>query len=209
METFLENYKNIFESDLIDEMAQVGIFKKVAKGQLVLDVGEYIKYMPLIVSGAIKVMREDEEGEELLLYFLEVGDTCAMTISCCLGQKKSEITAIAETDSSLVMIPVKYMSIWMSKYQSWQNFILESYNERISELLEAVDTIAFLKMDERIYKYLKDKAMVNRNDLVEVTHQQIANDLHTSRVVVSRLLKSLEKQNIIELQRNCIKVLKL
>lgn len=209
MNTFIENYNYLFEEELLDEILQVGVFKEVSKDDPILGIGEHVKFMPLIISGAIKVLREDEEGEELLLYFLEVGDTCAMTLTCCMGQKKSEIIAVAETNASIMMIPVKFMSLWMAKYKSWQNFILQSYNNRLVELLEAIDTIAFLKMDERIYKYLKDKAMVNHNDLVTVTHQQIANDLHTSRVVVSRLLKSLENQHVIELQRNAIKVLKL
>ena len=107
------------------------------------------------------------------------------------------------------MIPVEHMSLWMGKYKSWQNFILQSYHERMSELLEAIDTIAFLKMDERILKYLRDKAMVNHNDEIIATHQQIANDLHTSRVVVSRILKALEKNQQIKINRNRITLLDL
>ena len=165
--------------------------------------------MPLLVSGAIKILREDEDGDELILYFIEQGDTCAMTLSCCLGNSKSEIRAIAETDTKLIMIPVAKMEEWLGKYKTWQKFVLQSYHNRMSELLEAIDTIAFLKMDERLFKYLKDKAMVNHNELIHVTHQQIARDLHTSRVVISRLLKTLEIDGKIELHRNNIKVLDL
>ena len=165
--------------------------------------------MPLLVSGAIKILREDEDGDELILYFIEQGDTCAMTLSCCLGSSKSEIRAIAETDTKLIMIPVAKMEEWLGKYKSWQQFVLQSYHNRMSELLEAIDTIAFLKMDERLFKYLKDKAMVNHNEVIHVTHQQIARDLHTSRVVISRLLKTLEIDGKIELHRNNIKVLDL
>ncbi|HAI17523.1 MAG TPA: Crp/Fnr family transcriptional regulator, partial [Xanthomarina gelatinilytica] len=132
-----------------------------------------------------------------------------MTLSCCMGQKKSEIRAIAETDTTLIMIPVEHMSLWMGKYKSWQNFILQSYHERMSELLEAIDTIAFLKMDERILKYLRDKAMVNHSEEISATHQQIANDLHTSRVVVSRILKALENNHQIKINRNRITLLDL
>ena len=126
-----------------------------------------------------------------------------------MGETKSEIRAVAETDTRIIMIPIQKMQEWMHKYKSWQSFILQSYHERMKELLEAVDTIAFLKMDERLYKYLRDKAMVNRDDLLKTTHQEIAQDLHTSRVVVSRLLKKLETENKIKLHRNSIKIINL
>ncbi|MBD0833223.1 Crp/Fnr family transcriptional regulator [Aestuariibaculum sediminum] len=204
-----ENYGYLFEDALLNEINNVGTFKEVPEGYMLMDIGDYIKSMPLLVSGAVKILREDDKGDELLLYFIERGDTCAMTLSCCMGQKKSEIRAVAETPTKLIMIPVEKMSEWMSKYKSWQNFILQSYHDRMTELLEAIDSIAFLKMDERLFKYLKDKAMVNRNDEIQVTHQNIAFDLHTSRVVISRLLKSLENKGKIILNRNNIKILDL
>jgi len=204
-----EKYSYLFEDELLDEIEKVGIFKHVSEGEQLMDIGETIFYMPLLLSGAIKIMREDHDGEDLILYFIETGDTCAMTLSCCMGNKKSEIRAIAETDAELIMIPVKKMADWMSKYPSWQNFILQSYQDRLKELLQAIDTIAFLKMDERLLKYLRDKAMVNRDETIRVTHQSIAQDLHTSRVVVSRLLKKLEKEGAIELHRNKLKIIDL
>ncbi|PWK18517.1 Crp/Fnr family transcriptional regulator [Xanthomarina spongicola] len=204
-----DNYGYLFEEELLHEINKVGIFKEIPEGTKLIEIGDYIKSMPLLVSGAVKILREDENGDELILYFIERGDTCAMTLSCCMGQKKSEIRAIAETDTSIIMIPVEHMSLWMSKYKSWQNFILQSYNERMTELLEAIDTIAFLKMDERLLKYLRDKAMVNHNDEIYVTHQEVANDMHTSRVVISRILKALEKNNKIKINRNRITLLDL
>ena len=165
--------------------------------------------MPLLISGAIKILREDEHGEELVLYYLEKGDTCAMTLSCCMGQTKSKIRAVAETNVELIMLPKEKMLEWLGKYKTWQTYILQSYHSRMDELLEAVDTIAFLKMDERLFKYLKDKAMVVHNDVLHVTHKEIAEDLHTSRVVISRLLKKLENEGKIKLFRNSIKVLEL
>lgn len=203
------NYGHLFEDELLEEINNVGVFKEVSKGFILIEIGSYIRSMPLLVSGAVKILRMDDKGDDLILYFLERGDTCAMTLSCCMGQTKSEIRAIAETDTKLIMIPVQKMSEWMSKYKSWQNFILESYHNRMMEMLETIDTIAFLKMDERILKYLRDKAMVNNNDVINVTHQNIAHDLHTSRVVVSRLLKTLENDKKIELHRISIKVLEL
>ncbi|WP_428741277.1 Crp/Fnr family transcriptional regulator [Tenacibaculum sp.] len=209
IEDLQKYYGYLFEEELLQEIADVAIFKEIKANEVIIDIGSYITSIPLLLSGAIKILREDKEGDDLVLYYIEKGDTCAMTLSCCMGQTKSKIKAVAETDVKLLMIPKQKMSEWLSKYKSWQEFILHSYHSRLQEFIEAVDTIAFLNMDERLLKYLKDKALVNQNDLINVTHQQIANDLHTSRVVVSRLLKALEKKHKIELYRNQIKVLEL
>lgn len=209
IEELQQHYGYLFEDELLQEINNVGTYKDIPEGFKLIEIGDYIKSMPLLVSGAIKILREDDDGDELILYFIEQGDTCAMTLSCCLGNSKSEIRAIAETDTKLIMIPVAKMEEWLGKYKSWQKFVLQSYHNRMTELLEAIDTIAFLKMDKRLFKYLKDKAMVNHNDIIHVTHQQIAGDLHTSRVVISRLLKTLEIDGKIELNRNSIKVIDL
>ncbi|MGB1042149.1 MAG: Crp/Fnr family transcriptional regulator [Tenacibaculum sp.] len=204
-----EHYGYLFEETLINEIAGVATYKEFDAGTIIIDVNSYMVAIPLIINGAIKILREDKDGDELVLYYIEKGDTCAMTLSCCLGETKSKIKAVAETDIQLLMIPKNKMSEWLSKYKTWQEYILQSYHSRLNEFIEAVDSIAFLNMDERLYKYLKDKAMVTNNDVISATHQQIANDLHTSRVVVSRLLKALEKKSEIELHRNQIKLLRL
>jgi CRP/FNR family transcriptional regulator len=204
-----QHYGYLFEQPLLDEIAALGIYKKVSQGDMLMDIGEPITMMPLLLTGAIKILREDEKGDELLLYFLETGDSCAMTFSCCMGKRISEIRAVAETDAELLMIPVGKMEVWMGKYKSWQQFILDSYHTRLLELLDTVDTIAFMKMDQRLLKYLQDKAMVNRDEMVQTTHQEIAQDLNTSRVVVSRLLKKMENEGLIAMNRNQIKVLAL
>ena len=203
------NYAHLFEKELQKEILQVGVYKKLPKGAELFDIGSTITFMPLVISGAIKILREDENGDELVLYFIEQGDTCAMTITCCLGASKSEIRAVAETEIELLMIPIEKIANWMNSYKTWQNFVLQSYQERMQELLEAVDTIAFLNMDERLLKYLKDKAIVNKNEVIQVTHKEIANDLHTSRVVISRLLKALENKGEIQLNRNQIHLLNI
>lgn len=203
------SYGHIFETALLDEIVQVGTYKEIPEGFKMMDIGEYVKSMPLLISGVIKVLREDNDGDELLLYYLEKGETCSMTMSCCLGQKKSEIRAIAETDAQLIMIPVDKMEEWTAKYKSWRNFVFESYHNRINELLTTLDSIAFYQMDERLLKYLKEKVRVNDSNIIKNTHQEIAYDLHTSRVVISRLLKKLEQLGKIELNRNFIKILKL
>lgn len=202
-----ESYGHLFEQALLEEIGRVGTFKEVSEGFQLMDIGQYIKSMPLLVSGAIKILRDDDEGDELLLYFLERGDTCAMTLTCCLGETKSEIRAIAETDAKLIMVPIQKMEEWTSKYKSWRDFVFKSYHGRMMEMLDTIDSIAFMKMDERLIKYLRDKAKVSGSKTIHTTHQDMAYDLHTSRVVVSRLLKTLENQGRVKLGRNMIEIL--
>ena len=197
-------FGDFFEDELLQEINQVGTYKEIGEGNKILEIGDYIRSMPLLISGAIKILKEDFDGDELLLYFIEKGDTCAMTLTCCLGQTKSEIRAIAETDVKFIMIPVQKMEEWSAKYKSWRNFVFNSYHNRLNDMLDTIDSIAFLKMDERLLKYLSDKARISGDGIVHNTHQEIAYDLHTSRVVVSRLLKKLENLEKIELHRNYI-----
>lgn len=204
-----QNYGHLFEDDLINEIAQVGTYKEVPAGFRLMEIGSYIKGMPLLISGAIKILRDDKEGDELLLYYLEKGDTCSMTMSCCLGQTKSEIRAIAETDTVLIMVPIQKMEMWTSKYKSWRNFVFESYHTRLNEMLHTIDSIAFNNMDQRLLEYLKNKSRINEDNSIRNTHQEIAGELHSSRVVISRLLKKLEKLGKIELHRNYIEIINL
>jgi len=198
------NYGHLFEDALLNEINQVGTFKEVSEGFKMMEIGEYINAMPLLVSGAIKILREDSDGDELLLYFLEKGDTCAMTLTCCISQTKSEIRAIAEIDTKLIMIPILKMEEWSEKYKSWRNFVFKSYHNRLNEMLETIDSIAFLKMDERLLNYLVEKVRISNDKAIQITHQDIAYELHTSRVVISRLLKKLEKLGKLKLYRNYI-----
>ncbi len=207
LDVLQESYGGLFEKALIEEINQVGTFREIPEGFMLIDFGQYIRSMPLLVSGAVKVFREDPDGNELLLYFLESGDTCAMTLNCCLGQTQSEIRAVAEMETKLIMVPVQKMEEWTGKYRSWRNFVFESYHNRLMEMLESIDSIAFLRMDERLLKYLKEKVAVNHNAILHTTHKEIAYDLHTSRVVISRLLKTLENNGAIKLHRNNIEVL--
>ncbi|MDT0651202.1 Crp/Fnr family transcriptional regulator [Autumnicola edwardsiae] len=199
-------YGFIFEKELLQEIAKSGVLKTVREGEVIMDIGDYITSMPLLLEGAIKILREDKEGSELLLYFLERGDTCALTLSCCLGQTQSEIRAVAERDTKFIMVPIGKIEEWTTRFKSWRNFVFESYQSRLSEMLETIDTLAFMNMDQRVLRYLQDKAKINQSQELQVTHQQIAYDLNTSRVVISRLLKRLEMEKKILLQRNFIVV---
>jgi CRP/FNR family transcriptional regulator len=204
-----DNYSGIFEEQLLDEIAQVAKFYEFKEGDILIDFGDYIKNMPLLLKGAIKILREDFDEGELLLYFIEKGDTCAMTMACCLGDTKSEIRAVAETDVQLIMLPVNKMEEWLGKYKSWRNFVFNSYNNRLKEMLTAIDNLAFMHMDERLLNYLSEKAKINKTKEIQSTHQEIAYDLHTSRVVISRLLKALEKEGKIILHRASIELLNI
>ncbi len=202
-----ERYQYVFEAKLIEEMASIGNYRKFKEDTIIMDIGDSIEYMPLLLSGSIKIMREDEEdGGELLLYYLEVGDTCAMTLNCCLRKTKSQIRAVAEIYTELIMIPVHKMVDWIIQYETWRVFVFESYNTRLNEMLEAIDNLAFNNTEERLYKYLTDKAFIAKSPNIIVTHFQIASELNSSRVVISRLLKKLERDGKIKLHRNLIEV---
>ena len=203
-----ERYRYIFEEALLDEVIKIGQFKKIDKDVCMIDIGDKLTHMPLIMEGAIKIVDEDKDGNEYLLYYLEKGDSCAMTMTCCMGGKRSSIRATTEQPTLLYMIPIQKMEDWLVKYKTWRAFVFESYDARMREMLEAIDALAFNNMEERLYKYLKDRAMVLHSPTLEITHYRIANDLNTSRVVISRLIKKLALDNKIEAHRNQITVLK-
>ncbi|MBT4881275.1 MAG: Crp/Fnr family transcriptional regulator [Flavobacteriales bacterium] len=201
-----ENFSFLFEKDLLNEMATVARYKIVKKDEFLMDIGQEMTFMPLIISGAIKVFRTDNDGDDYILYFIEGGDTCAMTLNCCIKGAKSEIKAIAETDSELLLIPIHKLEDWLH-FKSWRSFVFGSYNNRFSEMLEAVDSLAFMNMNARVLKYLKDKVLANKSEFLEITHNTISLELNTSRVVISRILKKLEIDNQIKLHRNQIEVI--
>ncbi len=206
-ELLQQKFKHTLDDDLISEIYKIGTFKQFLKDDIIIDIDQPLEYIPLLLSGNIKILREDNDGDELLIYFLESGETCTMSLTCCMGTSKSKIRAVAEKDSSLILIPVKKIQEWFHTNESWRNFILESYQMRFTEMLETIDSIAFMKMDERLYKYLIDKVKLNGSKTIIVKHLDIAEDLHTSRVVISRLLKQLENNKKIKLSRNKIEML--
>jgi len=204
----LEEYYNVvFEQELLDEIAEVGTYRYVKENELLLDIGDKFHQIPLMLTGAIKISRETKAGEEIVLYFLERGDTCTITFGSGLQSSKSKVRGVAEKDSEIIFIPVEKLEEWMVKYPSWRSFVIDSYNIRLNEMLEAIDTLAFMKMDQRLFKYLTDKVQIMRSTTLNTTHQEIAVDLNTSRVVISRLLKQLENEGKIKLYRNKIEVI--
>tara|TARA_B110000091_G_C13606770_1_gene387010 strand:- start:73 stop:702 length:630 start_codon:yes stop_codon:yes gene_type:complete len=208
METGIkQNFDFIFEEKLLQEIVKISKIKKVNKGDLIIDIGSEMVFIPLLISGAVKVFRTDDDGDEYILYFIEGGDTCAMTLNCCVRGAKSEIKAVAEVDTELLLIPIAKMEDWLH-FKSWRTFIFNSYNSRLKEMLEAIDSLAFMNMNDRVLRYLKDKVIANKKETLSVTHKIISDELNTSRVVISRILKKLEKDGELELLRNQIKILR-
>jgi CRP/FNR family transcriptional regulator len=203
----LPQFESIFEPALIKEIQEFGVLKLFKEGDIIMDYGKYIKMMPLVIRGSIKVLKKNEQGKEILLYYLSSSESCSMAYSCCLEAKKSEVKAIAEEDGELIAIPHNKLDEWLHKYPSWKNYIMRSFNERMSELLRSIESIAFHKLDDRLIAYLKEKQRISGSSLIKSSHYQIADELATSRVVVSRLLKQLENDGKILLYRNEIKLL--
>lgn len=196
-----------FEPALLKEMQQFGEVKNFREGDLIMDYGKYIRMMPIIIKGTIKVLRMDDNGNEILLYYLSSNESCSMAYSCCMEAKKSEVKAIAEEDVELIAIPHLKLEEWLCKYPSWKTYIMRSFNERFLELLKSIESIAFHKLDERLIAYLKEKQRHLGSSVIKASHHLIAEELHTSRVVISRLLKQLENDKKIILYRNEIKLL--
>ena len=198
---------NGLENQLIDEIVSIGRLKKVRSEQVVVSPEEPGNEMPIVLKGLLKVMRVDDEGHEVFLYYLEGGETCAMSITCCIEGKRASFKVLADVDSSLWMIPMTYMDSWVAKYPSFRKFVFGSYQTRFDELLTSLDSVVFHKMDERLYRFLLDTKQATGSFEINKTHQQIANELNSSRVVISRLLKQLKREGKIEQHRNRIEVL--
>jgi CRP/FNR family transcriptional regulator len=203
----LPGFNSIFEPALIKEIEQFGELMHFKEGDVIMDYGKYIRMMPLVIKGSLKVLRKDDNGKEILLYYLESNESCSMAYSCCLEAKKSEVRAIAEEAVELIAIPHTKLDEWLCKYPSWKNYIMRSFNERFLELLKSIESIAFHKLDDRLIAYLKEKQRLSGSSVIKASHYLIADDLATSRVVISRLLKQLENDGKILLYRNEIKLL--
>ena len=174
-----------------------------------MDYGQIIRQMPLITKGSVKISRQDEDGHELFLYYINAHETCAMTFTCCMMRNASEIKAVAEEDVEMLLLPIDVMDKWMMKYTTWKSFIMRTIMLRFNELLKTIDQIAFQQLDERLIHYLTEKSKINHSSVITLSHQTIADDLASSRVVISRLLKKLENDKRIILYRNQIKLLNL
>lgn len=200
--------ESIFEKELIREMFQFGELKTFSAGDVIMDYGQYVRMMPVILKGTVKVFRRDENNKEILLYYLADNESCSMAYGCCIAAKKSEIKAVAEEDGELIAIPFIKLTDWLCQYSTWRNYIFNSFNDRFIELLNSIDIMAFGNMDKRLKLYLKEKHDRSGSAVIKVSHNQIAEELATTRVVISRILKQFENEKKLILYRNEIKLLK-
>jgi CRP/FNR family transcriptional regulator len=208
-EKFHKCFVPIFEKELYDEILEIGTYNAIDKGDLLVDIGDELTCIPLLIQGAVKIMREDHNGDEILLYFLERGDTCAISFANCINLKKSIFRGIAERHTEYILVPISKIEEWLIKYKSFRKFIIDSYHRRLIEMAETIESLTFMKLDERLINYLEAKVKIMRSKNLLISHQEIAIDLHTSRVVISRLLKTLEKLDKIKLGREKILVTNL
>ncbi|MCS7078306.1 MAG: Crp/Fnr family transcriptional regulator [Bacteroidia bacterium] len=199
---------SVFEAELLKKIESVSTRKLYKADTVILDVHQPIKSIPIVISGTIKVFSVDESGRELLLYYVYPNESCAMTFTCCMQQRNSEIRAVIEEDAELLLLPISVMDEWIVKYPTWKSFVTQTMYNRFNELLKSIHLIAFERLDERLIRYLIEKSKLVSSTVLDVSHQQIADELATSRVVISRLLKKLENDNKVILYRNQIKLLK-
>lgn len=197
------------EPKLIEEIREHGTIKTVGEGEWLVRTGQFMNSTLLVLNGLVKVYREDDEGNEYFMYYLHSGQACALTINCAIRQQNSPVVARAVQDTELIVLPVHIVENWMREYRSWNNFVLDNYRERYLDLMQTLDHVAFRNMDERLEFYLRrHRDNMGTND-IRITHQEIANELNSSREVISRLLKKLADDGKIILHRYHIEVVNL
>lgn len=205
-QTIKETLPQFSSPGLIQEIAKHGKLYEFDAGDIIIDIGVPVPFVPLIIKGSLRVIRKDDEDHELLLYFLDSGQTCASSLTCCMNATSSEVEAIAEEDVTLVGIPSQKMDEWFERFPEWKHFVMGSYKARFDELLSTINSIAFTQLDTRLEKYLKEKAKIHQSNTLKTSHQDIATDLNSSREVISRLLKHMERKGHLKLSRNTIEL---
>ncbi|HEY5370101.1 MAG TPA: Crp/Fnr family transcriptional regulator [Hanamia sp.] len=207
----MESLNNImpFQSspELIEKLYEHGIQKNYSAGEIILNDNANIRSIPIVIKGIAKVMRTDEEGKEILLYYLKAGESCIMSFLGGMHHELSKVKVIAEEDTEILFLPTEKVSFFLKEFPQWLDYIFMLYNKRFEELLEVVNAVAFKKMDERLLNFIKMKCEHAQSKTLNVTHEQLANELGTARVVVSRLLKQMEDEGLVQLGRNKITLL--
>lgn len=199
--------KDIFHSDLVKEIEDSGNLKHFAAGEVIVNMDSYIKNIPVVLSGSIKVIRTEEDGREILLYYLTPGESCIVSILAGMKNETSKIKAIVEENAEIMLIPADKAKEWVKKYPDWTDFIFNLYQKRFEELLDVVNSVAFQKIDTRLLHLIKQKTQLYQSKEISVTHQQLADELGITREATSRVLKQMEKENLVILSRNKIELL--
>ena len=190
--------------ELVEKLYEHGIQKNYSSGEIILNDNANIRAIPIVIKGSAKVMRTDEEGKEILLYYLKAGESCIMSFLGGTHHELSKVKVIAEEDTEILFLPTEKVSFFLKEFPQWLDYIFMLYNKRFEELLEVVNAVAFKKMDERLLNFIKMKCEHTNSKTLNVTHEQLANELGTARVVVSRLLKQMEDEGLVQLGRNKI-----
>jgi len=198
---------SLFQSLLKDEVSTFGQLKKFTAGSVILQEDSFIKAIPLVLNGSLKVLRTDSDGHEILLYYITPGESCIMSFLGGIHNETSKVKAIVEEDAEILFIPVEKASEWVKKFPEWSDFIFRLYHKRFEELLTAVNAIAFQKLDTRLLQLLKQKSELYQSKEIKVTHQQLADELGTAREAVSRVMKQMENEGLVQLSRNKITLL--
>ena len=201
------NLKDIFQSDLVKEIENSGNLKHFEAGDTIVNMDSYIKHIPVVISGSMKVIRTEVDGREILLYYLTPGESCIVSILAGMKNNTSKIKAIVEEDAEIMLIPADKAKEWVRKYPEWTDFIFNLYQKRFEELLEVVNSVAFQKIDTRLLHLIKQKTQLYQSKEISVTHQQLADELGITREATSRVLKQMEKENLLILSRNKIELL--
>lgn len=201
------NILQILDSDFKKEMEQNGEVKHFPAGSVILDIDSYVNYIPLVLSGSIKVIRTEEDGREILLYYITPGESCIVSILAGMRQDKSKVKAVVEEDAEILMVSLQKAKEWVKKYPEWTDFIFFLYQKRFENLLNVVNSVAFQKADARILSLLHQKSQLYNSKELSVTHQQLADELGMTREAISRVLKQMEKEGQILISRNKITLL--
>ena len=210
MEEIIHQLFPEFESDLVNDMAEHTQMKEIKAGEQLMKTGQYFRSTMLVLRGLVKIYREDEEGNEYFIYYLQPGQACALSMICAVRQQASQLMGKAVTDTTILAIPLEYMDSWIAKYKSWYYYVLGSYRDRFEDLLFTIDHIAFRNMDERLLFYLKRQQRTFNTNILTVSNTEIAQELNPSREVISRLMKKLaEKGNIRLLKGQQIEIVSL
>ncbi|HEU4718750.1 MAG TPA: Crp/Fnr family transcriptional regulator [Bacteroidia bacterium] len=205
----LEKHFPQFEEPLKKLIAENGSLKTYEEGDIVMEKGNYIRSTMLVTEGNIGLYRDGDDGNEFLVYDIGPGEACALSLICALKQERSELKARATERTSVILVPLKLMDELMLQYRSWYYFVLETYRNRFEKLLEVIDQVIFKGMDERLVFYLKQKTEKSGTTKLHITHQEIANDLNSSREVISRLMKKMEMKGMVKSGRNSVEVVRL
>jgi len=209
----MKSSKEIFQfessAELKQKLYENSIIKDFVAGDIILNENAHIRAIPIVSKGSIRVMRTDEEDKEILLYYIKAGESCIMSFLGGMHHERSKVKAVAEEDTEILFLPVEKVTLFIKEYPEWLDYIFRLYHKRFEELLEVVNAVAFKKMDERLLNFIKKKCEHTKSKTLNVTHEQLANELGTARVVVSRLLKQMEEEGLVKLGRNKIKLIEV